>query len=197
MSVGPARLSPMDRVALGCCARTGSAVAVGVVQSGAGEPQLRGRWTLDLTEGLVPDQVFHAAQGLAQAVGYVESAIETVRGVAVRRLDELLRDVPGVAALGVVTGDRDLAVGVAQALASHPLMHAAEGELYRDALLDAAAHRGLAVTGLPRGIADERLRTGGRIAETVAKLGGSAGPPWRKEHKLAAVAALAALEGAG
>jgi hypothetical protein len=157
---------------------------------------LLGRWTVDLTDDLVPDQVFHAVQGWerAAAVRQVEEAIQVVRRVAAQRLAELARDLPGIVGVGVVTGDRELSATVAQALASHPLMHAAEGELYSDALVDAAAKQGLAVTSLPRRVADDRLRHAVPVAETVRRLGERAGPPWRKEHKRAAAAALAALE---
>jgi hypothetical protein len=181
----------VERVALGFCARTGSAVAVAITPT-----SLLGRWTVDLTDGRVPDQVFHAVQGWerAAAVRYVEDAIAVVRDVAARRLRELLAGLPDAVAVGVVTGDRELAFTAARVLESHPLMHAAEGQLYRDALLDAAAEQGMAVTALPRGVADERLRAATPVAETVQRLGELAGPPWRKDHKRATAAALAALE---
>jgi hypothetical protein len=184
-------------VALGFCARTGSAVAVAVTPATDGT-ELVGLWTVDLTGDRVPDQVFHAVEGWepAVAVPFVEQAIEVVRGVAARRLGEFVADLPGLLAVGIITGDRDFTATVPQALASHSLRHAAEGALYRDALVDAAAERGLPVTALPRGLADERLRAGAPIARTVQRLGGQAGPPWRKEHKRATAAALVALESA-
>jgi hypothetical protein len=174
------------------------AVAVETVPGGV---TLRGRWTVDLTDDVVPDQVYHAVEGRprAEAVQFVEDAMQVVRRVAVDRVTELsgqLRTGTSIA-VGVVTGDRPLTASVAQALAAHPLMHAAEGELYRDALVDAAATLGLAVTAVPRGVADDRLRTdaaGTTVAATVRALGRTAGPPWRKEHKRAAAAALAALD---
>jgi hypothetical protein len=71
-------------------------------------------------------------------------------------------------------------------------MHAAEGELYRNALVEAAAETAPAVTQTPRRRADELLQNAA-IAEVVAVLGAQAGPPWRKEQKRAAVAALTAI----
>jgi hypothetical protein len=189
----------VDRTALGFCARTGSAVAVAVRDTGRGEPALLGRWTVDLTGGLVPDQVFHAVRDRdgAAAVRQVEEAIRVVKRVAAQRLEELVVGLPGVAPIGVVVGvvtaDQELTATVAEALQSHPLMHAAEGALYREALVDAAADSGLAVTVLPRRIADQQLRADAPVAQAVQRLGGAAGPPWRKEHKRAAAAALAAL----
>jgi hypothetical protein len=190
-----ARLGNVDGVALGFCARTGSAVAVAVSRASSGEVTLLGRWTIDLTEGRVPDQVFHAVEGWDEkaAVGYVEEAIQVVHRVAGRRLEELVADLPTLDAVGVIHGDRERSVTVSEALASHPLRHAAEGELYRDALADAAADRGLVVTKLPRALADGRLRAAA-FAEIVSDFGAQVGPPWRKEHKRATAAALVALD---
>jgi hypothetical protein len=185
----------VERVALGFCPRTGSAVVVAIQETPDGVT-LTGRWTVDLTDGLVAPQVFHAVAGWADraaALRRVEETIDVVRSVAARRLEELLTDLPRVVAVGVVTGEQRRTVSVAAALDSHPRMHAAEGELYREALLDAATNRGLAVTAMPRRLADERLSSGGPVAQAVGLLGATVRPPWRKEHKRAAAAALAAL----
>jgi hypothetical protein len=185
----------VERVTVGFCARTGSAAAVAVRGTHPSDVTLLGRWTVDLTGGLVPDQVFHAVLGLerAAAIREVEQATGIVRRVAARRLGELLSGLPSVAGVGVVTGDRELTITAGQAVESHPLMHAAEGELYREALVDAAAERRLKVTALPRRLTDEMLRADAPVAQAVRRLGLAAGPPWRKEHKRASAAALAAL----
>ena len=65
-----------------------------------------------------------------------------------------------------------------------------KGQLYRDALLDAAAAHGLPRYGVPRGPAEQRLAAD--LAAAVARIGAAAGRPWRKEQKLATVAALVA-----
>ena len=170
---------------IGICSRTGSAVAVAIEDA-----TLLRRWTLDLTEGRVPAQPFHAAAGRDDAAAFIRRAVDTVTEVAERRLRELLAEVGPVAAVAVVTGDHPVPDEIATILAAHTLMHAAEGQLYRDALLDAATALGLRSVGMPRGRLAQRLA--GDLAGTVAALGKAAGPPWRKEHKLAAVAALQA-----
>jgi hypothetical protein len=173
--------------ALGLCSRTGSAVAVAVDGD-----TLVGRWALDLTEGRTPDQVYHVAAGmpLAEAEAVVRRAIDTVTEVAACRLRELQAAVGTVTVVGVVVGDHSVPESIAAILASHTLMHAAEGQLYRDALLDAVALVGLRGIGLARGQAAHGLA--GELAGAVRLLGTAAGPPWRKEHKLAAAAALTA-----
>jgi len=172
---------------LGLCSRTGSAVAVAVDGRA-----LAGRWALDLTDGRVPDEVYHAAArlGPAQAEALVGTAVDIVTEVATRELQGVLAELGRVDAVGVVLGDHPVPESLPAILASHVLMHAAEGQLYRDALLDAARSLGYDGYGLPRASATARLA--GDLAEAVRGLGAAAGAPWRREHKLAAVAALAA-----
>jgi hypothetical protein len=64
----------------------------------------------------------------------------------------------------------------------------AEGQLAREVIAEAAAQLGLRVHYLdPKGRPDPAA-----VERTVA-LGRAAGPPWRKEHRMAALAALGAL----
>jgi hypothetical protein len=84
-------------------------------------------------------------------------------------------------------------------LAAHSLLHAAEGELYRDVLVDAAAGRGLPVTLLgPRDAEPTGRRLLGRdpaeLRALLTELGRPFGPPWTRDHKDAIVAALLALD---
>jgi hypothetical protein len=61
-------------------------------------------------------------------------------------------------------------------------LHAAEGALYEEALVDGAGK-----AGLPAVLVEERTI---RIAPALDTIGKSLGPPWQKDHKLAASAAL-------
>jgi hypothetical protein len=177
----------MARV-LGLCSRTGTAVAV--VLDGT---TLVGRWALDLTEGRVPAQMFHVAHGRSDPQDFIDRAVATVADVTDARIRELAARVDGLVGAGIVVGDHVVPDSVPKVLASHALMHAAEGQLYRDALVDAAQAAGLRVVCVPRTEAQAELE---RVADAVAALGRAAGTPWRKEHKLAAVAALAAAPAA-
>ena len=174
--------------ALGLHSRTGSAVAVAVDGS-----TFLGRWDLDLTDDSVPDQVWHAVADLplAAAEETARRAIETVVSVATRRLGQVLDEVGPVDVVAVVMGDFPVPEAAAAILASHTLMHAAEGQLYREALLDAASACGVRGVGVSRNLAASLLD--GQLADRVRDLGVAAGRPWRKEYKLAAVAALTAI----
>jgi hypothetical protein len=93
---------------------------------------------------------------------------------------------------------RPLPNTVAGVLASHSAMHAAEGQLYRDALAAAASECGLALATYDRGTAVSAAvaalgTTPEGIAELITELGRALGPPWRAEHREATAAALCEL----
>ena len=88
-----------------------------------------------------------------------------------------------------------------EVLGSGPLTMAADGMLYREFLAEAAAELGLAVRRYPRKadptvLAAEAMGVGvADITSLIARFGREAGTPWRKDHKLAAAAALSVLGG--
>ncbi|MEW6270912.1 MAG: hypothetical protein AB1689_16635, partial [Thermodesulfobacteriota bacterium] len=84
----------------------------------------------------------------------------------------------------------------------HVRMHKAEGELFRDVLVAGARACALEATTLPEKSAlDAAARilgvTRAGLDARLAALGKAAGPPWGKDQKEAAAAALAALARAG
>jgi len=83
-------------------------------------------------------------------------------------------------------------------LASHALIHAAEGEFFREAFSKACEHLNLAVTGFRERDLDQCVQAtfGKAAAQTqrqISTLGRSLGPPWTKDQKTAALAALLVL----
>ncbi|MDE0105700.1 MAG: hypothetical protein OXN89_25255 [Bryobacterales bacterium] len=84
-------------------------------------------------------------------------------------------------------------------LKSRPLTFAADGMLYRESLAKAAADLGLDVRRFPRRadlpvLAAESLGMDvSAVNALIARFGREAGPPWRKDHKLAAAAALSVV----
>src|SRR6185437_497987 len=97
-----------------------------------------------------------------------------------------VRDECGVDVVGVVGRVRAIPDDLEKILASHALLHAAEGDLYERVLIDAASHIGLNALVLEPATID--------IPAAVETGGKALGPPWQKDHKLAASVALAALE---
>jgi len=191
------------RVAFGLKARTGRAALVAVAGE-VREPRLIERSQIQL----LPDGAFapyHAAEGLAP-----EDARESVRrsiaaahrlatsGIreAARRVAEAGHELCGCAVL-VGTGMPDWSTE--EILAVHVRMHKAEGELFRDVLVGGARACDLQLTTLrdksALGDATKMLGlTRARLDAQLAALGRSAGPPWGKDQKEAAAAALVALK---
>ena len=86
-----------------------------------------------------------------------------------------------------------------EVLRSRSLTVAADGMLYRESLAAAAAELGMDVRRYPRRtdptlLAAAALGVGvAEVTALIARFGREAGTPWRKDHKLAAAAALSVL----
>ena len=86
-------------------------------------------------------------------------------------------------------------------LASHPLLHTAEGRLFRDALVQASKHCRLPAFGVKekeiyaRGTAELGLPADDLKAR-LTEMGLGIGPPWTQDEKLSALVAWLALAAA-
>ena len=192
----------MDAV-VGIVAKTGLAVAV-TLSIVFDEPMLRDRRTLVFETDDAKRFVYHQAQTLApkDALAFVKQTRTTIARRARTEVDSLLRDAERggtrIVSVGVVDAATPLAVtGLERILASHTLLHAAEGDLYRSVVIDAFARHGLDVEPVPRpDVASRAQRAIGHdTTALLTRLGRDAGPPLRKEHKDAALVALAAAGG--
>ena len=84
-------------------------------------------------------------------------------------------------------------------LASHALIHTADGELFRDALLRAAERSGLEMFTVKESeLFDCASRALGleknEVVRRVAQIGQAIGPPWTQDEKLSALIAWLSLE---
>jgi hypothetical protein len=191
------------RAALGLKARTGRAVLVALA-GGADDPRLIERSQIRL----LPEGAFapyHAAEGLdpEKARESVKRSIADAHRLAqsgireaARRIAKAGYDLCGCAVL-VGTGMPDWSTE--EILAVHVRMHKAEGELFRDVLVAGARACDLEPTTLPdkSALDDASTRLGltrARLDARLAALGKVAGPPWGKDQKEAAAAALIALK---
>jgi hypothetical protein len=193
----------MAQVTIGFRAHTGWAVAVAL--AGPPEaPSVVDRRRLDLTDPEVPRQAFHVAADLdaGAAEELVERATRTAETLAERAVRGLVGELRAaghrLAGAGVVLGGGRRLGTLAQVLASHPAMHAAEGELYREVLVHASAACGLPVTGVPERDLHDRAAAvlgvpGPDLRRRVAELGRACGPPWAQDQKSAALVAWLAL----
>jgi hypothetical protein len=83
-------------------------------------------------------------------------------------------------------------------LASHPLIHTAEGEFFRNTVSQACEDLQISVTAIRQRELDERAKAAfgnatSRVQGSIASLGKTIGPPWTKDHKTAALAAALIL----
>jgi hypothetical protein len=88
---------------------------------------------------------------------------------------------------------------LASILASHALVHAAEGDHFREALVGSAERIGLAVSRIKtrelEARAEARLRRPiSELRAAVKELGRQVGPPWGADQKMAALLAWLVLE---
>jgi hypothetical protein len=83
-------------------------------------------------------------------------------------------------------------------LASHALIHAAEGEFFREVVHQACKDRGIAVTRLrERELEDRTNQTFGnrarQVKQRISGFGKHLGPPWTQDEKIAALGAALIL----
>jgi hypothetical protein len=183
---------------VGLRVRTGFAIVV-AIDNAATLPLVVDRRRVELVDPRLPRQVYHAAVGLplgeaerlvAEVVGSAEAAATAAVAGIVDELGSELR-----VAIGVRRSNAR-PKSLAAILRSHTALHAAEGELYRDALLGAAHAGRLDVHAVPEddaaavaaGVLGMAADQANRL---VAELGRPFGPPWTKDQKIAALLALA------
>jgi hypothetical protein len=199
----------MKRVAIGIRAHSGWGALV-VVSGIHGNVEIIDRRRIAITDSDMPgaNQPYHFAQKLniQEAERYLADcgavsgrlALDAVGGIV-----EQLRHrecVPVGCAILLASG-RSLP-SLAQILASHSLIHTAEGEFFRDAFRRASERLAIQVTGFRErelnGYAESAF--GSRTLDVhreIAALGRSVGPPWTTDQKSASLAALLVLAAPG
>lgn len=153
-------------------------------------PDFAGRWDVRLIPPEVEQAAYHAAADLTvteadELIRRAEHAAEA-GGVAALNAAEASLPAGEVVAVGVVVKAVSVPASTAQVLKSHAWMHAAEGVLYREAMLAAARERGWTAHAVDSaGLTD--------LHKELATIGRAAGRPWRRIEKDAAAAALQLL----
>jgi hypothetical protein len=197
------------QVALGLKAHSGWSCLVVVGAAGSGY-KIVDRRRIELIEPGTSSwaaQPYHAAEHLepGQARDVVKRGTEAARRVAlremqaaVRRSRELRHD---VVACGLLLPEPMPEWSTEQILSVHFRMHKAEGVLFPDALARAADGCGIRLVGVREKRlweeAEKALATArGKLVATITALGKATGPPWGKDQKVAALAAMIALSGA-
>jgi hypothetical protein len=148
---------------------------------------------------------YHAAERLEPRAAhkYVKGSIARAQRLATsavqdaaRRCVEAGHELCGCA---VLVGTGMPGWTTAEILAVHVRMHKAEGEMFRDFLVEGVRTCGIDLTTLPDKTAIDAAAkklgvTRARLDADLAALGKAAGPPWGKYQKEAAAAALVVLK---
>jgi hypothetical protein len=193
------------RVAFGLKAHSGWAALVAIGKQD-GEFVVVDRRRIELVEEEWAKQPYHAADDLKSDVArdLVKRGISAANRLALRevRLAVKREEKQGhqVVGCGVLVTDPMPDWSVDQILAVHFRMHKAEGALFREALSKAAQATSVRLVE----IHEKKLTAEGskalktsedELVLTVARLGKSVGPPWGKDQKESAIAAMIALQG--
>lgn len=137
----------MSRTALGWRSHSGWAVLV-VVREPTSSPGVLVRRRIELVDASLPRQPYHSIVENGLSIDAASALIDSVRdksiAAAVAATESVL-DEFAVTAVGVAGRMRNVPDDLGRILASHALLHAAEGHLYESALITAATQAGLPV----------------------------------------------------
>src|SRR5579871_183468 len=192
--------------AIGLRAHSGWAAPV-VIGGTSEQPELVARRRIEIADATISGskQPFHAAEPMDFLEGkvFLERCTARTLGLAREAMQAAidgLRD-RGCAAktCGIILGSGRTLPPLEAILKSHALIHTAEGEFYRHALVSAAGECKLKVRGVKERELHDRaaaeLGVPAKLIERrIAEMGKAAGPPWTQDQKYAALVAWMALK---
>ncbi|MFZ1975876.1 MAG: hypothetical protein WAU89_23745 [Candidatus Acidiferrales bacterium] len=195
----------MKSAALGFRAHSGWTALVALCVT-KGVPSVLARQRLHLVETFTYRfrQPYHTAEKMPadEAQAFISRAETEAQRLASRAIHELKESLLAqgyeLKRCGLVLASGRALPPLPQILASHALIHTADGELFRRAILDASAQNGLAnATIREREILTEASRVlrikPNDLTRRIAELGKPLGPPWSQDEKLASLVAWLAL----
>ncbi len=189
------------RAAMGLRVHSGWAALV-CVAGAAGKPVVIDRRRIVIFDARIrgSKQPFHAAEmlELKEAAAHVARCKASTWKMAREEFGAVVKEMraQGHAVMGcglLLASGRPVGT-LAEALASHPMLHTAEGHFYREALCEASEHFAVPVRGVREkelfARATETLRLSeGDLRRRVAEMGKAVGAPWSQDEKLAAIVA--------
>ncbi len=195
----------MKRAALGFRMHSGWGVLV-AVSGDANSVEVMDRRRIVTTDPKIPGakQPYHYAAnlGLPESEKYLANCAAVSERLALAAVEEVVRELDGrhyriVGSAVLLASGRPLP-SLSKILASHPLIHTAEGEFFRNAIRKACERLKLSVTAIRGRELEELVKTSFenvaiRVQRRISSLGSSIGPPWTKDHKTAALAASMVL----
>jgi hypothetical protein len=186
----------LKKAAIGLRAHSGWAALV-VLAGSADSPEVIARRRIEIADPKIhgSKQPFHAAEQMEfpEAKAYIERCQESTQKLAREALQGAMDGLEAIGC-GIILGSGRALPGLEAILKSHALIHTAEGEFFRNALVEASKHCGLPVFGVKEKELFERgaakLGTAkGELERRVQEMGKPIGPPWTQDQKYAALAA--------
>jgi hypothetical protein len=149
-------------------------------------------------------QPYHFASQLepAEQQKHLDHCASSSSSLAKIAIAELLRELAArkyriVGTVVLLASGRSLPA-LEKILGAHPLIHTAEGEFFRQAVIRACEELQIPVTAIRVRDLDEQVKvafgkTATQLQSIIASMGSRIGPPWTKDHKTAALAAALVL----
>jgi hypothetical protein len=194
----------MQRAAIGVRTHSGWGALVAVSYD-SGKVEVMERRRIAITAAAPGSkQPYHFAEKLGQAKAekFLADCFVATEGLAAAALQKVVADLRDrgycVDDCAVILASGRPLPDLAKILASHALIHAAEGEFFREVIRRACASLGLSVTGLRERDLEQCARTAfgstaSRMRQRIDAIGRSLGPPWTADQKAATLAALIVL----
>jgi hypothetical protein len=194
-----------QQTALGFRAHSGWTVAVAVARP-LQKPVVLERRRIVTADAAIPGskQPYHAAEPLAlnEAESLIRKCGDSSARLAANAVSAFAADLAqqGRRVVGsaiLFAAGRPLP-DLAATLQSHALIHTAEGQFFREILVQASENCSLPVTRVREREVWDRAAAAlslspAALQRLIAELGRSLGPPWRQDEKLASLAAWIAL----
>lgn len=173
----------------------------------AAAPELLARSRVQLVDAHDPEskQPYHAVEFLCveeatgRLDGYMAVATRLAHDAIRAQLEQLKKRGVVTRSVGILDSSGRKQVSLPAILASHALIHGADGNHFRNALFVAAEQCRLHVCRIPAKDLEAHAvkclrRPVNRMIGTVNKLGQGQGPPWGADQKKAALLAWSLLE---
>jgi hypothetical protein len=171
-----------------------------------GMPRVLARQRVHLVETFTYKfrQPYHTAKRMSAGEGrdFIAQVQEKARRIAYRAMRDLQDSLQAqgyrLTRCGLVVASGRPLPPLPQILASHALIHTADGELFRRAILHAGARCGLGRATVREkellSVASRVLRLKPNdLTRQIAELGREIGPPWSQDEKFASLVAWTAL----
>lgn len=195
----------MKRAAIGLRMHSGWGALVAVSQN-AGAVEILERRRILVIEPKIPGtkQPYHFSErlDLPEAEKFLTDCFAASWRLALAAVREYAESLQArhysVAGAAVVLASGRALPPLPKILASHALIHTAEGEFFREAVWKACQSLDIPVTGFRERDLDDCMtaafgKTATKTSRQISSLGRSIGPPWTTDQKTAAIAALLTL----